>query len=179
MSVVALWSPSDLVLSILAPLAVAASRPPCLVVDLDPNGPRFSAGPTLAELVADGPTADQLAPKRSGVSVLGNGGVRAGDAEDVVAALGRRWPSLVLRCPPTEPAPPAAIALIPLLPGPLALRTDPHRTILQRVGLRVDVPDGIPVVREPRPSTLRALASMRMPVRSRWVRQLGQIWSPT
>ena len=56
-TVIGLHTESDHVLSVVAPvgLAAAAARP-ALVIDLDPNGPAYPGTRSLADLVGEGPT---------------------------------------------------------------------------------------------------------------------------
>lgn len=176
MSVVALWSPADLLLGVFAPLAVAASRSPSLVVDLDPRGPSYPATFTLADLVANGPTRQQLEPPASGTHILPNGGVEMGVAEETLSALVDRWPNVVLRCPPYLPAPSEAIGILPLLPEPFAIKPTTRYTLFQDVGLlglKARSPEVLP---PPKARTLAALARLEVPVRSRWVRSLRPVW---
>lgn len=174
MAVIALWSPSDYLLSVLAPLALASSRRSCLVVDLDADGPPHPAPFTLSDLVADGPTAQQLAPAVGPPRLLPNGGVMPNDAADVVGALVAHWPNVVLRCPPSQSAPADAVQLVPLLPSTVQVHDGP--IVFQDIGLGVDPPSGATTIRRPRRATVEALANHRVPVRSRWVRDLATIW---
>lgn len=179
MSVVALWSPQDHLLSVIAPIGLATTRKSALVIDLDPGGPPFPGGFTLAELVRDGPTETQLSPSDRSIAVLGNGGVSTADASEVVEALVARWPNVVLRCSPSQPAPDTAVSLVPLLPPPFRSRPT-ARTVYQRTGFRTDAPSESLVLPRPRRSTVEALMGLRrMPRRSAWLRQLARIWSAT
>ena len=62
MAVVAVWSPVDLVLSLVAPLGCALQAGTALVVDLDPGGPPMPGGGDLASLVARGRPRQNCAP---------------------------------------------------------------------------------------------------------------------
>jgi len=73
MPAIAIWSPEDEVLGAVAPLALAAAAGTALVVDLDPEGDRYPGEATLASLVAEGPTQEDLTPSQRGVAVVGNG----------------------------------------------------------------------------------------------------------
>lgn len=176
MSVVALWSPSDHLLSVLAPIGLAMSRNPTLVVDLDPTGPRYRSDYTLADLVADGPTKTQLEPTRRGVSVLPNGGVGVEAASEVVGELAQRWPNMVIRCDPRYDPPESAIAILPLLPEPF--RCSRHGpTVYQHLGLSVQPPRGALVLPPPGAATLHALTGLSsLPARSKWLRALSKLW---
>lgn len=177
MSVVALWSPSDHLLSVLAPIGLAMSRNPTLVVDLDPRGPRYPAPFTLADLVTDGPTKAQLEPTRRGVSVLPNGGVSAESAGEVVGELARRWPNTVIRCDPRDDPPQSAVAILPLLPEPFIVAGG-GPTVYQHLGFRVQAPSGAFVLPRPGAATLNALTGLSsLPVRSKWLRSLSKLWT--
>ena len=80
-----------------APFAIASGRSTVLVVDLDPDGLALPGERTLADLVEDGPTLTELVPQRAGIASLPNGGVDASAAEEVVAALVKGWPDLIVR----------------------------------------------------------------------------------
>ena len=176
MSVVALWSDTDHLLSVLAPLGLAVMRRPSLVIDLDPIGPAYGSPFTLAALVADGPTAEQLKPMRKGTSVLTNGGVSVNDAAEVVGALAQAWPNVVLRCDPRSEPPESAISILPLLPRPFASGRRP-RSVYQDLGLRVTPPEGALVLPRPSSSTLHALVRLEeVPIRSRWLKGLARLW---
>ena len=108
MSVIAVWSPVDLVLSLVLPLGLAVHKGTALVVDLDPAGPPLPGRGDLASLVDRGPTEAELSPTTKGVAILSNGGVASGDSAEVIAALAQRWPNMVLRqriCLPPPPSP--------------------------------------------------------------------------
>jgi hypothetical protein len=176
-SVVALWSESDHLLSVLAPIGLALGRNPSLVVDLDPKGPRYRSPFTLADLVREGPTKSQLDPSKGGVSVLPNGGVAVEDAAEVVGALAQRWPNVVIRCDPRSQPPSSAISILPLLPVPF-LGQRSERTVFQSLGFRVQAPEGSLVLPRPGSATLNALTGLSaVPKGSKWLRALGKLWS--
>ncbi len=177
MSVVALWSPHDHLLSVIAPIGLAVTRRSALVIDLDPGGPPFPGAFTLADLVRDGPTDEQLSPSDRSIAVLANGGVSVADAAEVVEALVARWPNVVLRCSPALPAPTAAVSLVPLLPAPFGSQPTP-RTVYQRTGFHTEAPKESLVLPRPRRSTIEALMGLRrMPKHSAWLKQLARVWS--
>jgi hypothetical protein len=176
-SVVALWSESDHLLSVLSPIGLAVGRDPSLVIDLDPLGPRYASPFTLADLVRDGPTRDQLQPVKRGVALLANGGVAVDEAAEVVGELAQRWPNVVLRCDPRSEPPQTAIAIVPLLPAPFTGRPL-ERTVFQQIGLRVPAPQGAVVLPRPRSATLNALTGLSaVPNRSRWIQALARLWA--
>jgi hypothetical protein len=172
---IALWTPEDGLLGALAPLGAALAAPPALVIDLDPLGPPYPGERSLADLVSDDPTADDLTP-RAGVAVLRNGGIAPGDAADVVAGLLERWERVVLRLPP-RPRPIADVPVVPvhLLTGGWYQRAV-RRAVWQSTPDWIQMPsDGVrlPV---PEPATVRALLAGRGPGASRWVRAWKSIW---
>ncbi|MDJ0953563.1 MAG: hypothetical protein QNJ81_07785 [Acidimicrobiia bacterium] len=167
---------TDGVLGIVAPLALAAAATTALVVDLDPAGPRYPGPGSLAELVEQGPRLDDLVPGRSGVAVLRNGGIEATDAGDVVAALARGWPNVVLRLPrgggnislPVVP-------VIPLLPGGMTPKSD-RPAVYQRLGWHEQAPGPALTMPTPARGTVAALLEGRMPAASRWISAWKQVW---
>lgn len=176
MSVVALWSPVDLMLGVVGPLGATAAGGTALLVDLDPAGPRYGGPYSLADLVSRGPTRDQLEPTRSGPAVLRNGGVSPDEAEEVVAALVARWPNVVLRCPPSDDMTTRGIALLPLLPEPFTPTVN-GSFVYQQTSLSGRKPRNVQVLPIPRPGTVRALlAGVRPRPRDRWIRALGAVW---
>ncbi len=176
MPAVAIWSPEDEVLGTVAPLALAVAAGTALVVDLDPDGPRYRGDVSLATLVADGPTKDDLSPSRRGVAVLRNGGIAADAAEEILHALVAGWPAVVMRLPSRHPGGDGAIPILPLIPGG-AFRRSPGPAVYQRSAWRVDVPAGAVVLPRPSGATIGALLAGRMPGRrDRWIRSWGRVW---
>lgn len=176
MSVLALWSPADLVLGVVGPLAAASAAGTALLIDLDPNGPRYGGDHSLADLVARGPTRSELEPIRSGTAVLRNGGISPDDAHEVVAALVRVWPNVVLRCAPDSGPTESAVALLPLLPPPFTPRVG-GPAVYQRTPFSARQPRGAVALPVPRAPTVRALLDGRQPrPRDRWIRSFAQVW---
>lgn len=174
MPALALWTPEDGLLGALAPLGAAMAAPPALVVDLDPFGPAYPGDRSLADLVTDDPTEEDLAP-RPGVGVLRNGGVTPHDAAEVVAALIERWERVVLRLPP-RPAPDGDVPVVSvrLLTG--GWYQSPEAAVWQATGQWLPLPaDG---VRLPIPDhgTVQALLAGRRPRRSRWITAWESVW---
>ena len=175
MPALALWTPEDGLLGALAPLGAALAAPPALVVDLDPLGPSYPDERSLADLVADDPTEEDLAP-RPGVAVLRNGGVRPGAAADVVAALLERWDRVVLRLAP-RPAPQSDVPVVPVrlltggwfqhADGPAVWQSTPDWVPMPADGVRLPVPER---------STVAALLAGRRPGRSKWVEAWRSAW---
>lgn len=176
MPVLALWSPVDLILGVVGPLGAAEAGGTALLVDLDPNGPRYGGSHSLSDLVTRGPTRDQLEPSRSGPAVLRNGGVSPEDAEEVVAALVERWPKVVLRCAPESHPGAGRIAILPLLPEPFT-PTVAGAAIYQQTHLsdrRLASGHVLPV---PRSGTVKALLAGNRPrSRDRWISALAEVW---
>jgi hypothetical protein len=176
MSVLALWSPVDLMLGVVGPLGATVAAGTALLVDLDPDGPHYGGSDSLADLVAMEPTRSQLEPTRSGPAVLRNGGVSPEDATEVVTALVERWPNVVLRCAPATDMDSGAIALLPLLPAPFMPKVH-GIAVYQQTHLSRRSPAGIRVLPVPRPGTMKALlAGVRPRNRDRWIRAFDQIW---
>jgi len=176
MSVLALWSPVDMMLGVVGPLGATAAVGTALLIDLDPNGPHFGGSHSLADLVSSGPTLKQLEPTRSGPAVLRNGGVSADDAAEVVSALVERWPNVVLRCPPTTDGNTNGVALLPLLPAPFTPRVE-GVAVYQQTHLSQRTPETVLVLPVPRAGTVKALLAGHRPrPRDRWIRSFAQVW---
>jgi hypothetical protein len=160
-------------LGALAPLGLGAAAGTALVVDLDPAGPRYPGTGSLASLVADGPRRSDLAPDRTGLAVLRNGGVDPDRADEVLAALAAGWPSVVLRLPASGSGR-ADILVRPLVPGGLFPSDHSATTIFQDLGFRLPAPGPVlPVLSR---GTAAALLAGSLPVRSRWVRAWKEAW---
>lgn len=176
MAVVAVWSPVDIVLSLVVPLGCALRVGTALVVDLDPGGPPTPGGGDLASLVERGPTETELRPERSGIALIGNGGIEASEASEVIAALADRWPNLVLRCAPTQMPPMAAVPILPILPAPFTIHLD-RSSVYQQTHFGGTPPPGSVVLPAPKPATVRSLLSARKPLRrDKWIGSLEHIW---
>ncbi len=177
MPLIAVWSPFDIVLGIVAPLGLAVHAGTALVIDLDPESTGFHSEDDLASLVRRGPTEAQLQPRRRGVAVLANGGVTAAEASEVIGALAKRWPNLVLRCAPEASSSRRAVGIVPVLPEPFSIAAGGD-VVYQRTAFGGDPHPGAVVLPVPQPSTVRALLSGRTPHRrDRWIRSLEQVWA--
>jgi hypothetical protein len=167
------------VLGVIAPVALAASAGTALVVDLDPLGPSYPGQASLADLVEQGPRLDDLRPTRRGVAVLRNGGIEAVAARDVIAALARGWPRVVLRLAPCgDPAAGhlgGAVPVVPLLPGGMTPNCE-RPAVYQQIGWPIKAPGPGMTIKTPPRSTVAALLEGRVPVQSRWVRSWRRVW---
>lgn len=176
MSVLHTWAPGDGVLGAVAPLALAVAAGQALVIDLDPEGPPYPGSGSLAQLVADGPRAADLAPMRRSVAVLRNGGIGAAEASEVVEALVDGWPRVVLRLPPHDrPRQAGVVPVMALVPGGMVPVEGP--AVCQRGPWRVEASAGSVVLPRPRASTIRALLEGRRPGWSRWLQAWRPVWS--
>jgi hypothetical protein len=177
MAVLCTWVPEGGLLGVVAPLALAAAQRTALVLDLDPEGPRYPGEGSLARLASAGPRRADLIPDRSGVAVLRNGGVDYDAGREVVEAFAERWPSVVLRLPACRrpDVPFAIVPVLALVPGDLAERSE-RVAVWQRCGWRAKAPGPGPVLPRPRKSTVHALLSGRRPARDRWVRSWRKVW---
>ena len=177
MPVLSIWSPAGGVLGAVAPLALAAAVGTALVVDLDPHGPRYPGEGNLARLAAEGPRRADLLPERSGVAVLGNGGISLSESREIVDALCAGWPFVVLRMPTAAALSPQRqlVPVIPLLPGSwFTAGTRP--AVYQRCGWGIAAQGPGPVLPRPASSTIRGLLEGRRPGPGRWVRAWRQVW---
>lgn len=176
MTALTVWTAHDGLLSAVAPLGLAAAAGTALVVDLDPVGPAYPGSGSLAELVRRGPRRADLVPGRRGVAVLRNGGVGAGEAGEVLAALIEGWPHLVVRVGTIPDPPPAPVVPVwPLLPGALAAQPS-GVAVYQKSGFPAPPPGPGPVLPRPRSSAICALLQGTLPPASRWIRGWRQVW---
>jgi len=170
-------------LGAVAPLGLAVAAPgPALVIDLDPDGPGYFGTQTLSDLVAEGPRRADLSPSRSGVAVLGNGGIGPSDADEVVSHLISGWPFVVLRLANHQPR--TAQRSVPVLPLlPIGLGSVPpapavsQDAVYQDAGWQIRPPGPGLVLPMPRRATWVALSRGLRPQRDRWLRALRQVWS--
>lgn len=178
MPALATWTPEDGLLGALAPLGLALAAEQAIVLDLDPEGPRYPGGTSLKKLVAEGPTRSDLTPGK-GVAVVRNGGIGPAEAAEVVAALVAVWPNVVFRLPGHSPPAISAVPVVPirlLLPGDLfeaaerrsVFQATPSFSRLPAPGVRLPVP---------RRSTVSALVMGRRPVpRDPWIKAWRSVW---
>ncbi len=176
MATLAIACDTDGVLGIVAPLALAASAKTALMVDLDRDGPRYPGTGSLADLVEQGPRLDDLRPGQSGVAVLRNGGIDPADAAEVISALVKGWPHVVLRLPRAgSDVSLPVVPVVPLLPGGMTPPSD-RPAVYQQLGWHEKAPGPALTMRTPARATVAALLEGRMPARSRWIRSWQQVW---
>jgi hypothetical protein len=123
---------------------------------------------SVGDVLAEGPTADDLAPTQRGVAVLPSGGIDPDAAGDLVAHLAGGWPFVVVRVgsgvdratvvAPVFGAHVAADVLQPTGLGPIPPALD--GVVLPRLGAR----------------TARAVAGGRS-TGGRWVRAWRDVWA--
>jgi hypothetical protein len=177
MPVIATWSPQDAALGVLVPLGLVSAATTGLVIDLDPSGPLVGNGPTLAELVSDGPTKAQLEPRSGVAGYLSNGGVSPDDAFDVVSAFADRWPAVVLRCSPRVDEPSNGVTFLPLLPEPYGL-TARGNVVYQRCAFSPKDRPQAPTLPRLTAGTVGRLLSGQSPrKRDPWIRALREVWA--
>jgi hypothetical protein len=176
MVVLATWAPDDAVLAAVAPLALALAAGTALVVDLDPGGPAYPGAGSLAALVRDGPRRVDLAPPRRGVAVLANGGIGAGEAAEVVAALVAGWPAVVLRLPAGEPVTSHPVVPVRVLAPAIVASRPGGPAVYQQGPWRMALPGPGVLLPRPRPGAVRALLTGDRPPAGRWLRAWRQVW---
>jgi hypothetical protein len=177
MAVSGIYVANDGVLGVVAPIGMAAAVGTCLVVDLCEGGP--TGGVTLATLVRDGPSSEQLRPKRRGVSFLRNGGISAQDAAEVVGALCGNWPNVVLRVGASDEAvgEVGAVTVRAILSGPFVAEPE-VAAVLQPTGLGATPKNHHGhVLSRLSARTVRTVLAGRVNQRSAWVRSWRPVWA--
>jgi hypothetical protein len=165
----------DGVLAAVAPLGLASAAGTALVIDLDPDGPPYRSERSLAEIVAEGPRANEMSATRQGVAVIRNGGVDFAASAETVHRMISRWPAVVLRAG-REPLDRPVVPVVPLLPGVLAPR-EGRAAVWQAVGSGAQAPGPGPVLPILRRSVLVRLLGGVIEPRSRWVAAWRVVWS--
>lgn len=166
-------SSPDPVLSVVAPIGLAANTPACLVVDLigDLHLPKARS---LADIFADGPRLEELSPGRAGVAVLPAGPIGIEHAAEVVGGLAQRWPAIVVRTTPGSwPGP--TVPVIPIYPG-LLTPTNSATSVWQPLAPLSRPPGPGPVLPLLRSGLIRWLLAGRMPPRSKWISAWRAVW---
>ena len=174
MAAIAIWSPLDPLLGLVAPLALATSVKTALLVDLDDAAPPFPTSASLADLVARGPTKAEITPRRSGVAVLSNGGITEDDATEVIDALVDGWPRVVFRTSEAGTLFAPRVPVLPLLPKEIVGDYGP--AVYQRLAWSAPTPDGSITVPRPSAGSVEALLALRRPVFGPWLRRWRTVW---
>lgn len=170
--VLGVWSP-DPILSVVAPIGLAASVGTALVIDLVVGA--HGSVRTLADLISEGPKLSELSPARQGIAMLPGGRVSSSEAVDIIDQLAVHWPALVVRLDGPDPGF-VSVPVIPLFPGKLAPRPEPRPGVWQPVAGGSDPPGPGPVLPRLRPGTLRRILSGQRPRNNRWVMAWRPIW---
>lgn len=165
------WSP-DPVLSAVAPIGLAAAAGTALIVDLVST---VRVGRTLADLLADGPTLDELSPGRRGIAMLPGGKVDLEQGAELIGRLGEHWPALVIRTSGPGPQFPG-VPVIPLFPGRLSIVPIPPAGVWQPLSGGSEPPGPGPVLPRLRSGLVRKLLAGQLPHRSRWIESWRRIW---
>jgi len=177
LTVSGIYVANDGVLGVVAPIGMAAAVGTCLVIDLCEGD--LAGGVTLAKLVRDGPSSEQLRPQRRGVSFLRNGGISPEDASEVVHALCGNWPNVVLKVGRSDEAlaDAAVITVRAILSGPFV--TEPEvGAVLQPTGLGVTPKNHHGhVLSRLGARTVRTVLAGEVNQRSPWVKSWRPVWA--
>jgi hypothetical protein len=160
----------DPILHHIAPLGLAAGAGRCLVIDLDRSSPGYSKR-TLAELVGDGIRSADL-ETRSGVAVLGNGGVSFTDAAPTIDRLLTVWGRVVFR-DGGDSQPFRVLQIEPLLPDPFP----PDLADVVQATAPGQTAGGRPLLPPLRRHQIRAMLAGTIEPRWRWTRAWHAVWS--
>jgi hypothetical protein len=160
----------DPILHHIAPLGLAAGAGHCLVIDLDRSSPGYS-NRTLSELVVDGISSTDI-EARSGVAVLGNGGISFTDAAPTIDRLLSVWGRVVFR-DAGDSHPFRVLQVEPLLPDPF----QPDLADVVQATSRGQTAGGRPLLPPLRHHQIRSMLAGTIEPRWRWVRAWQTVWS--
>lgn len=160
----------DPVLELFAALGLAAAVGTALVVDFGRR--QITTRRTLADLVLEGPTLDELSPARAGVALLAAGAVESGPGLEMIAKLAGRWPAVVVK---SSPAGLPTVPVRSLLPGLLA-ELESLPAVWQSTPLGPRPPGPGPVLPPIGSRMARGLLLGRAPRQGRWLRVWSRVW---
>jgi hypothetical protein len=171
---------SDSVLSVVAPIGLAAAAPrrPVLMVDCDSDGPHYPGERSLADLAVDQPRRVDLSPGREGVALVRNGGIGWEAAVEVIELLAPGWAHIVTRVG-TAPLPWPVVPVVPLLPGilmPELVAGGTGGAVWQACWRGARPPGPGPVLPPLSRSGLTALLQARWEPAGRWVKAWKAVW---
>ncbi len=165
---------ADPVMSLLGPIGLAASVGTALIVDMG-LGLHLPRSRTLADIAADGPRLEELAPGRTGVAFVSAGGLAPESVVGLVHRLARHWPAVVVRASPSGWDGPTA-PLFPLYPGWLA-PDHGGAAVWQRVPGGSSPPGPGPVLPSLRRAAAERMLAGGLPRLDRWVRAWREVWT--
>ncbi|HJQ76681.1 MAG TPA: hypothetical protein VJ948_05395 [Acidimicrobiia bacterium] len=164
----------DMILSVVAPIGLAAAAGTALVVDL---AAEMAATTTrsLADIRADGPTLAEISPGRGGVALIAGGGTDRAETTELVKRLSSRWPAIVVRVDGDGWDFPV-VPVFPLFGGRLAPVPRGLTGVWQPVGTGGSPPGPGPVLPRLRTGSLRRMLEGHLPRRSGWVAAWAPVW---
>jgi hypothetical protein len=175
MPALAVFSPEDYTLATIAALTLASTRSTALVIDLDSRQHRWCDGQSLRYLIDEGPTGIDLRPLRSGVALVGNGGVEPYEASEVLEALIAGWKDVILVLPHDLEVP---VPVVPVRPhaDPTLLVPFARPAVYVKSGWTGPTATPGPIVRRPSGAAVQRLMGGGLPVPGRWIRDWSAVW---
>lgn len=163
----------DPVMSMIAPVGLAASAGTALLVDRIARGPS-EPGRTLADLMSDGPSLDEISPGRTGVARIPAGPLDGAGTLELANRLVSRWPAIVVRTGQADwPGPTVPVHVL----YGAGLRTwTEGAAVWQSLANGHRPPGPGPVLPPLAPSTVRHLLRGWMPKQGRWTAAWRQVW---
>lgn len=161
----------DPVLSLVSSLGLALVAGTSLVVDLEGG---VATSRSLGDLVAHGPSLEEMSPGRTGVALIS--GLGAGEAEwaALIETLAGHWPAVVIRCRPGQWTGPT-VPVRPLIPGLLA-PTGAAAAVWQPLAPGMRPPGKGPVLPVLNRRTTFALLRGQAIGRGRWLGAWSEVW---
>ncbi len=168
----AVHSPDPL-LSLLGSLGLGGSVGTALVLDFVV---RRAEHRNLEEWLVDGPSLSEISPGRTGIAIVGSGGVQLDEASELIELMAVRWPAVVLRT-----AGPAAgwgtVPVMPLFSAKLSPLEIPVGAAVWQPVAGYETPPGPgPVMPRLSSRVARGLLAGHLPKRSRWISAWRSVW---
>ncbi len=165
----------DPVLSMIAPIGLAAAVGTALIVDLGVSTPGPGGRRSLRDIALDGPELAELSPGRSGIALIGAGGLTGSEAVGVIEAIAARWPAVVVGSADSLDSIPV-VPVSPIFPGLRPGLPVSSVAVWQPIRGCGEAPGPGPVLPLLRPGLVRQLLAGRLPRMSRWVTAWRKVW---
>ncbi len=163
----------DPVMSVIAPVGLAASVGTALIIDhIGASEARSTR--TLADTAAEGPRLDEISPGRPGVARIIAGPLDAAETLAAAESLATRWPAVVVRAADSDW--PGPLVPIHVLYGPAPQTWKEGAAVWQSLATGHKPPGPGPVLPPLKPAAVRQILRGWMPRPGRWIRAWRPVW---